>query len=490
MELLPKDNFSALYEVAQTINSLLEPGELLDKVLDIAMHHLSAERGFIVLSEEADPNGYRVALARNITENHASDALSASSSVLLRVLRTGEPLLTFDASSDDRFDASTSIIKQNILSILCIPLKLRDRVIGAVYLDSAKTRRRFTEDSLKFLEVFGGLAATAIENARQFTALRSENERLRNEADPATLFPGIVGKSKAWTSILSVIQRVRDVDVAVLIVGESGTGKELVARAIHQSGSRSTKPFVAINCSAIPEQLVESELFGHKKGAFTGATSEKKGLFEVADGGTLFLDEIGEIPLALQVKLLRAIEEKQIRPVGDIVNRPTSARLLTATNADLQRAVAEGRFREDLFFRLNVVRIELPPLRERIEDIPLLANHFFERACVAHKRALTGIHPDAMGALLRSHWNGNVRELQNTIERAVVLCAGESITVDDLSVPTVWSHGKRGMTLADYERHIIETTLEEMGGNRTRTAERLGVSLRWLQYRLKEWSHE
>jgi DNA-binding NtrC family response regulator len=213
-------------------------------------------------------------------------------------------------------------------------------------------------------------------------------------------------------------------------------------------------------------------------------------LFEIADGGTLFLDEIGEIPLALQVKLLRAIEEKQIRPVGDIVTQPINARIIAATNADLQRAVTEGRFREDLYFRLNVVRIDLPPLRERIDDIPLLANHFFERACIAHKRTLTSIHPDAMGVLLRSQWNGNVRELQNTIERAVVLCAGDAIMPDDLSVPTAWSTGKHGMTLADYERHIIESTLEEMGGNRTRTAERLGVSLRWLQYRLKEWSHE
>jgi Nif-specific regulatory protein len=233
-------------------------------------------------------------------------------------------------------------------------------------------------------------------------------------------------------------------------------------------------------------------LFGHKRGSFTGAHVDKKGLFEAADQGTLFLDEIGELPLALQSKLLRVLEDREIRRVGDVQNKHIDVHIIAATNKDLKNEVKQGRFREDLYFRLNVVPVSLPPLRERKEDIPILAEHFFQRACAAHGRKLTGIHPDAMKVLLHTPWQGNVRELQNTIERAVVLCRGNSITGDDIigTADSVTNPESREMTLAEYERQIIEATLREAGGNRTRTAERLGVSLRWLQYRLKEWGNE
>jgi transcriptional regulator with PAS, ATPase and Fis domain len=292
--------------------------------------------------------------------------------------------------------------------------------------------------------------------------------------------------------VLAITKRVLDVDVAVLITGESGTGKELVARAVHDGGLRRGKPFVTVNCSAIPEQLIESELFGYVKGAFTGASSDKKGLVEVAEGGTLFLDEVADLPVQLQPKILRLLQEKEYRRVGDTKNRTADIRIVAATNRDMLEEVKSGRLREDLYFRLNVVQIHLPPLRERREDIPLLASFFVRRAAETYKRPVESIHPDAMQILLTNQWSGNVREFQNVIERAVVLCNGGQLTKEDF----MFDAGDRAAiarsasTLAEFERQIIEGTLAEMGGNRTRTAEKLGVSIRWLQYRLKEWSGE
>jgi Nif-specific regulatory protein len=359
-------------------------------------------------------------------------------------------------------------------------------------MDSTRSRRAFTEDSRKFLTVFGNLAAIAIDNAQQFNALKSENERLRNEVPASLLFHGIVGRSKKFDAVLDLVRRVSTADVPVLITGETGTGKELIARAIHDGGARRTKPFVAVNCSAIPEQLLESELFGHKKGSFTGAQGDKKGLFEVADSGTLLLDEIGDLPQSLQAKLLRVLQEKEIRRVGDTEHRKVNVRVLAATNKDLQEEIKQQRFREDLFFRLNVVSIPLPPLRERTEDIPALAEHFLAKANGANGRSIKGIDPDAMKMLLLSQWKGNIRELQNTIERAVVLCTGTTIMVEDIHPSSQGSNsiGPDGLTLEEFERRLIEAALAENDGNRTRTAQKLGVSLRWLQYRLKEWSRE
>jgi transcriptional regulator with PAS, ATPase and Fis domain len=245
-----------------------------------------------------------------------------------------------------------------------------------------------------------------------------------------------------------------------------------------------------VNCSAIPEALMESELYGHARGSFTGAHAEKKGLFEVADGGTLFLDEVGDLPVLLQAKVLRAFQEREIRRVGATESRKINVRILAATNKDLTEGIRAGTFREDLFFRLNVVSVHLPPLRERKEDIPLLAEFYFRRSCLTHKRDVQSIHSSTMELLVAHPWQGNVRELQNMIERAVVLCRGDILMPEDLTLQRNDAQAlqKANMTLADFERNIIETTLHEMGGNRTRTAERLGVSLRWLQYRLKEWS--
>ena len=357
-----KDNFSALYEVTQTIGSILEPKQLLEQVLEIAMKHLDAERGFLLLTDPAQESGFTVAASRNLVGLDQPSALAASSSVVRKVLASGESVLTVDAATDERFEASSSILAQKILSIICIPLKAHDVVRGALYLDSARTRGKFTSDSLQFLTVFGNLATIALDNAQEYERLRRENSRLRVGVDSSQLFEGIVGQSKEWVAVLDLVRRVVDVDVSVLITGESGTGKELIARAVHAHSRRATKPFVAVNCSAIPEQLLESELFGYKKGAFTNAVTDKIGLMEYANGGTLFLDEISLLAPALQSKLLRVLQEREIRRVGDLEDRKVDVRILAASNLDLKEETRKGVFREDLFFRLNVIEIHLPPL--------------------------------------------------------------------------------------------------------------------------------
>ena len=485
----PKDNFSALYEVTQTIGSILDPKQLLEEVLEIAMKHLDAERGFLLLTDPAQESGFTVAASRNLVGQDRPSALAASSSVVRKVLASGESVLTVDAATDERFEASSSILAQKILSIICIPLKAHDVARGALYLDSARTRGKFTNDSLQFLTVFGNLATIALDNAQEYERLRRENDRLRVGVDSSQLFEGIVGQSKEWVAVLDLVRRVVDVDVSVLVTGESGTGKELIARAVHAHGLRATNPFVAVNCSAIPEQLLESELFGYKKGAFTNAVTDKIGLMEYANGGTLFLDEISLLAPALQSKLLRVLQEREIRRVGDLEDRKVDVRIIAASNLDLKEETRKGVFREDLFFRLNVIEIHLPPLRQRKEDIPLLANYFLKRAAASYKRTVNGINPKAVESLVRHSWQGNVRELQNVIERAVVLCSGDELQEHDLQMQHVRESDllESGLTLGDFERKLVERTLKEMKGNRTQTAEKLGVSLRWLQYRLKEW---
>jgi Nif-specific regulatory protein len=487
-----QENFNALYEIAKSVNSLLEPTELLVRTLEIAMTRLSAERGFVILSNPDLENGYEVAVIKNFTSQKTTSEIAASSSVIKSVLDTGDAVLTFDAQNDERFDSSTSIIAQNILSIICIPLQTGKRTFGAVYLDSSKMIKEFTEESLKFLTIFGNLAGIAIENATRYTELQKQNERLKNEADVTYLFSSMVGRSKKWISALEIARRVLDIDVAVLVTGESGTGKELVARAIHENGARKAFPFVAVNCSAIPESLIESELFGYVKGAFTGASGIKKGLVEVADCGTLFLDEISDLPYPLQSKLLRLLQEKEYRRIGETVNRTANIRIIAATSRNLQDEIRDGKMREDLYFRLNVVGIHLPPLRERKDDIPLLAKHFLQKAVIVFKRPVESIHPDAMQLLLNNSWRGNVREFQNAIERAVVLCSGTQLTISDFTADVIASHPvfPSSTTLEEMEKQVIEATLQEMNGNRRRTADKLGVSLRWLQYRLKEWAQE
>lgn len=337
-----------------------------------------------------------------------------------------------------------------------------------------------------------------LKKAEERERLKSENNRLRGVISESEGFCGIISRNTAMQEIFAQIRKVTDLKTTVLILGESGTGKELVARAIHISGLRAKKPFVAINCGAIPENLLESELFGHVRGAFTDASSDKTGLFEQADGGTLFLDEIGEMPLPLQVKLLRVLQEEEIRRVGAAVSRKVNVRVVSATSRDLAGDVKSGRFREDLFFRLNVFCIHLPPLRERVEDIPQLVGHFAAKYALDSDAAPARCAPDAMRLLLGYGWPGNIRELENAVERGIILCEGSLISARCLP-PSLHSDGGATLTAPSdenlsikkaedaMERDLIRKALIKTGGNRTQAAKILEISHRSLLYKLKEF---
>lgn len=333
-----------------------------------------------------------------------------------------------------------------------------------------------------------------IEKAFQYKNLHEENQVLRQELQKSWTFAGIIGKSPGMQRVFQLVQKVAHSQANVLITGESGTGKELVAHAIHNNSDRKDKKFVAINCAAIPETLLESELFGHSKGAFTGATERRKGLFEEADGGTIFLDEIGDMPLHLQAKLLRVLQEKEIRAVGENNTRTVDVRVLAATHRNLKNSISEGKFREDLFYRLNVVPIEIPALKDRKEDIHLLGEHFLKKYAATHGVRVKGFSKNAMNKLLQFEWPGNVRELENTIERAVILASNEVIEPDDLTIESVQQTNdpvrgllSQNLSLQDLEREYIRLVLQRTDGQKEKAANILGINRKTLYRKEREY---
>jgi len=325
--------------------------------------------------------------------------------------------------------------------------------------------------------------------------LEKENTRLKKELESKYGFENIIGTSNSIQQIFSLINRVSELKVNVLVTGESGTGKELVARAVHYSGSRKDGPFIPVNCGAIPETLIESEFFGHAKGAFTGATRDKKGLFEEASGGTIFLDEIGDLPIHLQVKLLRVLEEKKVRPLGKTESVSIDIRVISATNKNLEQEIIDNKFREDLFYRLNVIKVAIPPLRERKDDIPMLALHFLNKFSEEMDKEISGISNEALEELERYHYPGNIRELENIIARCVALESGEMIRKESLPklntegdyidlTDTLNAKDSIDSVLGDVEKQIIENALKSSRGNKSEAAKVLGITLRSLRYRL------
>jgi two-component system response regulator PilR (NtrC family) len=338
-----------------------------------------------------------------------------------------------------------------------------------------------------------------VKNALERKRLRDENRYLRKQLESQHRFDNIIGKSTGMMGVFDTIRKIADSPSTVMVTGESGTGKELVARAIHFNGQRRHKPFISVNCGAIPEALMESELFGHVKGAFTGATANKVGLFSAADGGTLFLDEITEIPALLQVKLLRAIQEREVRRVGETRETKVDVRLIAASNRELERAVSEGALREDLFYRLNVIPINLPPLRERREDIPLLVAHFLQKFGQQLGKEVRGVAPEAMVVLERYHWPGNIRELENVLERAIVLGGSEVVGAEALPESVRRERPLRGLeielpeegmdleaTLDTLERRYLQRAMERTSNVQTKAAELLGMTFRQFRYKLQK----
>lgn len=479
--------YEALLEIIQALNSIHETDELLREVMNIAMETMQAERGFIMIESLGKPGEFVPAIARNIDPDKDVETGSASQSVLNQVMETKEPVMTHDAPQDDRFSGAESIISQQIQSILAVPLRIKGELSGVIYLDSKRNRTKFTPQGLRFMEAFANQAAIAMDNANLIQRKMRENIALRSQLKEVYPFEEIVGESKAMQDVFRVMERVLETDTPVLLLGESGTGKELVARAIHYQGHRREQPFVAQFCGALPDTLLESELFGHKKGAFTGATEDKPGLFEIANGGTFFLDEIADIPLSTQTKLLRVVQEGELKRVGDTKPVHVDVRIVSATNKNLEAEVEAGNFREDLFYRINVITITMPPLRERDDDVFLLAEMFLSKYATKMNKDITGFSDGALKEIGRYSWPGNVRELENTIQRAITLCDDSQIRPEYLGLDQAPSENVRDLSLDAVKKQHVLDVLEKFDGNRTHAAEALGVSLRWLQYQLKDW---
>ena len=489
----PERALSAIYEITTIINSMSDIDSLLDRVLDVGLGIVGGERGLIILLDEATGEQH-VAAARDLEDETVRDALEYSHSVV-KEAASGRIILALDARSDDRFRNYKSVSLYAIKSLMCVPMRIRDRVLGTVYVDSRRQGAPFDDQDLRFLEAFGNLAAGAVEQARMQEKLASENVYLRREAGERNRYQNLIGKNVKMQAVYDLLEKVASSNLPVLIHGESGTGKELVARALHYSSPRRQRKFCSENVAAIPDTLLESEMFGHVRGAFTGADRDRKGLFELADGGTLFLDEIGDMSVPMQSKLLRALQEGEIRPVGGKEFRRVDVRIITATNKDLDRQMKEGRFREDLYYRINVVKIPLPSLRERKEDIPLLVDHFLQKIGRDSGKPPKKMEVGVLQLLLRYSWPGNVRELENEVARLAVLSAGDVITQRDVMESgelfekiTTLDEKDTFTPLEEMERRQIEKALMEAAGNRGRAAEMLGISRATIFRKLRKFN--
>jgi Nif-specific regulatory protein len=472
-------DLNVLLEFSRTLNSVRTLASLQEKILESVLAIVPADQAAIILTDNGIAglsSGSIVGRDRRLGPNQP---IHASQTILSRVLEENLAVLSSDVQSDDAYREAESLIERRVHSVLAVPLEVQGKVLGAMYLDASSPGSHFDSDLLELVTTMGNITALAIENARHVESLGGENRRLLDELN---IRHSMIGESKAMHEVYDFVSRVAGRDSTVLVSGESGTGKELVARAVHMNSGRAEKPFVAINCAAITETLLESELFGHERGAFTGAVSQKKGKLEVAEGGTVFLDEIGELAVAMQAKLLRVLQEREFERVGGTRPIKLDVRLIAATNRDLKEASKTGAFRPDLYYRLNVVSLHMPALRERREDIPLLAAFFAAHFGEKVKRRVVGISPEARTCLTRYDWPGNVRELENAIERAAVLGSTEFILPEDLPDSILEGTAAAGEPVSalhdgirEAKKILIERAIEQANGNYTDAAKILGV---------------
>ncbi len=533
-----RDDLKTFARITRALASETELQALLRRIVDSAVALVGGERGFLLLAER--PVGRSAASAEAMTVRIARQFDGAdipvpssrlSMGIAERVVASGAALLSVDAGRDDRFQGMASVEDLKLRSVLCLPIRIEERTEGVLYVDNRLQKGAFQEEDLDLAELFAAQAAVAIRNARLLAELRERNQRLlhsssqierlneqlgRKIKDQGTElavvraalgrergrydYTSIVGASDGMRKVFQQLDRIVESELPVLIHGESGTGKELIARAIHYNGPRKERPFVVENCAALPDTLLESELFGHTKGAFTGADRAKKGRIEQADGGTLFLDEIGDMSAEMQKKLLRVLQEGEVRPLGSNETVRVDVRLISASNRKLEEMVRSGSFREDLYYRVNVLAVHLPPLRERRDDVPLLADGLIARAAREAGRAVPSLSHEVLAALVEYDWPGNVRELENEMRRLVVL-AEEAVHLEHLS-PTILAQAGEGAggaaeapeilgdlraAVRTFELRAIEAALARAGGNKSRAAQELGISRFALQRKLDKY---
>ncbi len=482
---------AVLVEASAAINATLDLDEVLQQIAACAANLLGAEASSVLL---VDARRGKL-IFRAAVGQQAATLIGQEFDVTLgiagRVVASGRPELSINARNHPDFyqgiDEKLSFVTR---SLAAAPLTHRDEVIGVVELINKRNGQDFSDQDLEVLQLFANLAAVSATNAQMHESLKKENQGHRRAAsneDP------IIGNSASLQAALKLIDRVAETNATVLLLGETGTGKELSARRVHNHSPRASKPFIAINCAALPETLLESELFGHEAGAFTGATSTKLGRFELADGGTLFLDEIGDVSPSTQIKLLRVLQEREFVRVGGNATITTDVRIIAATNRDLPKAIADGEFREDLYYRLNVFPVQLPPLRERRDDIPLLINYFAEKTAADLGWIRPTVGQRAMELFCAYRWPGNIREMRNVIERSVLMCDSGEIAPDVLpreiaGTPEDDPPEEQGVSaLEGYEKAMIVKALEENDWNQTRAAQALSISRDNLRYRLRKY---
>ncbi len=458
--------------------------ELLEMLLGDVLELTGAARGVVLLFDpgEGDTRVPRVRASRNVQPGAITDPSGAiSDSIVQRVVETRRPIIVSDAMTDTTFGKSESVIALQLSSVMCAPLLNAGEVIGAIYVGNDEIKHLFERPELDVLTVFASQASLILQNAMLVTALREDKEKLSAELSDKR-FGEIIGSCPSMLEVFRKLQKVATTDISVMITGETGTGKELIAREIHRRSGRARGPFVTVNCGAIPENLMESEMFGHVKGAFTGAIASRPGKFQQAEGGTLFLDEIGELGLTLQVKLLRAIQERVVFRVGDSRPEKCDIRILAATHRNLEEMVKTGDFREDLYYRLNVVNLWLPPLRERGDDVFIIAKVLLAKYADELGSEVRGFSPQALVAIRKYAWPGNIRQLENRIKKALVLCDRTLLTPEDLDLGPEEQEAIVPLEKAkeEFQRRYVLEVLERNNGNRTQTARDLGVDPRTI----------
>jgi Nif-specific regulatory protein len=491
---------STLLEASQALSGTLDLNEGLQRVLEILGRHHGAIRSTVVLLNDESGDVELEASSGAITPG-TRVRYRVGEGITGRVIQSGKPLVVPRVSREPMFlgrVAERPELRDEELTYICAPITLEGRTVGAVGIDLRFKPDRDYNRAVKFLGVVGSMIAQGLKVQRLIRAdkqrLVDENMHLRQELKERYDFSNLVGTSGPMRQVYEQISQVAPTNTTVMLRGESGTGKELIAHAIHYNSARAKKPFIKVSCAALPHDLIESELFGYEKGAFTGAHALKKGRFEAAEGGTLFLDEIGELNLATQVKLLRVLQEREYERLGGTETIRANFRLVAATNKDLEKAITAGEFREDLYYRLNVFAIFVPPLRERKPDLLLLADHFLEKFAREHGKAVKRISTPAIDMLTSYHWPGNVRELANVVERAVVVCDAQVVHAHHLP-PTLQTAEASGTALTStlrdsmtaFEKDALQDALKSARGNRAKAARLLGTTERIFNYRVRKY---
>jgi Nif-specific regulatory protein len=489
-----------LVDISDALASALELQHALESILQVLSDSLEMQRGTITLVDP-NTNELHIEVAQGLTAKEKERGrYKIGEGITGRVVETGLPMVVQDIGADPLFLNKTKArdLEARKYAFLCVPIKVGNKVIGALSVDHLFKDNVSYEEDVNLLTIIASMVGQAVKirelAEKEKQVVVSENIKLKQELKGRYKFGNLLYSSSLMESVLSIASQVAESQATVLITGESGTGKEMVASAIHYSSPRANKPFIKVACASLPENLLESELFGYERGAFTGANERKPGRFELANGGTLFLDEIGDMTLSTQVKLLRVLQEKEFERLGGTQSVKTDVRVICATHRDLEKMVKDGRFREDLYYRINVFPVALPPLRDRKEDIPLLADHFIEKYSKENKKKIKGINRAALDMLLSYNWPGNVRELENVMERAVVLCKKDLVSPPELPVnlqkPSEVNFTSDGMTLpaliGSIEKQRIVDAIAKYKTQKA-AAKALGITERMLGYKIKNY---